>query len=414
MRVADTEIEGLPAWAEVSLDAVSANVVTMRSLLAPGTRLMAVVKGDGYGCGAVEVARAALESGADMLGVTHLAEGLELRRSGVDAPILLFRPLLSSEVGEALDYDLTVTVASLHDLKVLATALSGTGKVLKAHLKIETGLGRLGLRPGPELAEAATWLREYPEIQVEGVYSHLATAAWGSRSFAWRQFARLVRAAEQLQAAGFSGLVRHLCNSAATVRFPEMHLDMVRVGSGLYGPLAGLGRTRQGRTLDLRPAWQARCRVLEVYDVPAGTTVGYGRDYLVRRPTRLAVLPVGYADGFGVGPDPHPRGWFDFLLVVVKLFLVMFGRPAGPVKVWAGGRPVRVAGRVGMQLTVVDVGREETVRPGTVVNLGIRHTVAGPRLPRIYLRRGEVVGITAGGKILPTDTVKQTGSFCHR
>lgn len=392
----------MPAWAEVSLEAISANVATIRGLLAPGTRLMAVVKDDGYGCGAVEVARAALEAGADMLGVTHLEEGLELRRAGIAAPILLFRPLLAPEVKTAVDHGLTVTVASLHDLEVLGAALCGGAGAPKVHLKIETGLGRLGLRPGPELAAAATWLREHPEVEVEGVYSHLATAAWGAKGFARRQFARFVGALEQLQVAGFTGLVRHLCNSAATVRFPEMHLDMVRVGSALYGPLAGLSRTREGEPLGLQPAWQARCRVLEVSDVPAGTTVGYGRDYRVRRPTRLAVLPVGYAEGFGVGPDLRPRGWFDFLLVVAKLFLIALGRPVGPAKVWAGGRPVRIAGRVGMQLTVVDVGPDAAVRPGTVVSLGMRHTIAGPRLARVYVSRGAVVGVpAAGGENLP-------------
>lgn len=392
----EAEAEKLLAWAEVNLAAISANVATLRGLLAPGTRLMAVVKGDGYGCGAVEVARAALAAGTDMLGVTHLAEGLNLRQGGIAAPILLFRPLLASEVRLAVDYDLIATVASLHDLEVLAMAWPAGEEGLKVHLKIETGLGRLGLRPGPELAEATAWLREHSEIRVEGVYSHLATGAWGSRAFARRQLARLVQAADQLQAAGFTGLVRHLANSAATVRFPQMHLDMVRIGSGLYGPLAGLSRTREGKPLDLRPAWQVRCRVLEVYDVPAGTTVGYGRDCRVRRPTRLAVLPVGYADGFGVGPDVHPRGWFDFLLVVIKLFLVMWGRPAGPARVWASGRPMRVAGRVGMQLTVVDVGRDDTVCPGTVVNLGMRHTVAGPRLPRVYPSPTSTISLVPG------------------
>lgn len=378
-------IPEFPAWIEIDTDAIKHNCRQMQELVGPQVRVMAVVKADAYGCGAVEVARAVAEAGAAMLGVTHCQEAVVLREAGLTAPILVFRPLLPWEVEMAATYRLTCTLASLDDMEVIAAAKNHLAG-LQVHLKIETGLGRLGVRTGKELAEVGRRLRELPGVTLEGVYSHLATAAWGSRKFTYHQLRHFLEGVEQLAGLGFTGLTRHLAASAATVRFPEMRLDMVRIGSALYGQMPD--RIRDTACPPLEPVWRARCRVIAVHDAPPGITVGYGRDYRVQRPTQLAVLPVGYADGMGMGPLPRPRGWVDLLKLVGKLVLTMVGCSPGGLAMSIAGHPSRVAGRIGMQLTVVDAGRWPDVKAGAVAEFPLRHLAASPYLPRVYLCRG--------------------------
>ncbi|KKM10958.1 hypothetical protein SY88_10885 [Clostridiales bacterium PH28_bin88] len=372
-----------PRWVEIDTDAIAHNVRRVKNALQAGTRLMAVVKADAYGCGAPEVARAALAAGADMLGVTTLEEGLELRAGGVTAPVLMFAPLLSQEAGQAVRHRLTPSVSHPGVLPALAAAARERGEVVDIHLKVETGMGRTGLAP-EDIVPVALSLRGYPELRLEGVYTHFATAVYAD-SFVRTQFDRLQAALEDLKEAGIAVPVRHACNSAATFGFPEMQLDMVRVGTLLYGQYPGGGN--KGWGLDLKDPWRVKARILHLREAPAGTSVGYGRDHILKKSTRVAVIPLGYADGLTVSPLVRPKNTVDLFKILVKTVAAFWGY--GRAEVTVAGRVTPVIGRVGMQLSMVDVSHVPGVKLGDEVEAGLRRLNTNPRLPRVYLRSGQ-------------------------
>lgn len=367
----------LPAWVEVDTAALAHNLRQVRAILRPGVRLLAVVKNDGYGCGAPECARVFLAAGADWLGVATLEEGVELRRAGIDAPVLLLAPLLPGQEEAALAEGITPSVSSRRGAVALAKAARGT--VAGVHLEVETGLGRSGIPPG-ELPEVVSLLEG--RLRVEGIYTHFAAAA-SDTAYTALQYRRFREAAETLAAAGVKGALWHVANSAAVLRFPEMQLDMVRVGTLLYGQYP-VGRLP--RPLKLRNPWRVKARVLHLAELPAGSRVGYGGDHVLRRDTRLALLPVGHAHGLSLAPVTRPRGPADLLVRLGREVLAYLGRPPAALRASAGGVTVPLVGRVGMQFSLADVSKAPGLQVGDVVEVPLQRTVASPRLPRLYVR----------------------------
>lgn len=391
-----TELAG-PRWIAIEATALAHNLKAVKALLAPSTRLLAVVKADAYGAGAVEVARIFLDAGADYLGVTTLAEGLELRRAGIAAPVLLMGPLLPEELPAAITSGLTLTVSSRSGAEAIAAAAAATGHRARVHLKVETGLQRTGLEAAavaPLAREILTW----PGVELEGVYSHLAEAA--RPAAARRQMACFQQVLAELEEEHITIPLRHICNSTGLLTHPEMHLDMVRTGTLLYGQFP-YRAPRRG--LALEDPWQFKARILFIHDVAAGTPVGYGGDYVVKKATRLAVIPVGYADGFALTAVARPKNLNDLARYVVKTFLAYLGRGGGEgTAVFIGGRTAPVVGRVGMQLSMVDVGHLREVKVGEEVTVDLRRPTASTRLPRVYCREGRPYLVrTATGELLP-------------
>ncbi|NPV28765.1 MAG: alanine racemase [Firmicutes bacterium] len=371
-------------WIEVDLEAIAHNTAQVKGLLSPGVRLMAVVKGDGYGHGLVPAARAALARGADMLGVTHPEEGVVLREAGIAAPVLIFRPLLPGEEEIAAAYRLTVTLSDLQQAKRLAAAARKIGERIPMHVKIETGMGRTGFTPASFWSEVDELL-SLPELKWEGIYTHFSAAA-GDPSFTRRQFRVFREVVNTLAGRGIRIPLRHVCNSAALLLYPEMHLDLVRAGTLLYGQLpAGI----RSAPLSLRGTWSFWARVVHLQRLPRGATVGYGRTYRVRRDTVLAVLPVGYSDGFGLDVAPRPAGWWDLVKVLGKTAGAFLGFPWGAYYVKVNGKSAPVVGRLGMGLCCVDVGKIPEVCIGTPVLLPARRTVISSAVPRLYVKGGE-------------------------
>lgn len=366
-------------WVEVDLGAIAHNLEQVRSLLGPEVRLLAVVKADAYGHGLVQVSRVALARGASMLGVTHPEEGVILRDAGITAPILVFRPLLPGEEEIAIAYGLTPSVGSLEQAQRLADAASGACRTIPVHLKVETGMGRTGFRP-EALRREADGLFSLPQLQWEGIYTHFASAA-GDPGFTRSQFRLFMDVVQDLAEHGIFFPLRHVCNSAAALLYPEMHLDLVRIGTLLYGQFpAGIS----GEPLDLKDAWSFWARVVHLQHVRRGETVGYGRTYRVRRDTTLAVLPVGYSDGFGVDVTPRPAGVLDLLKVLVKTAGAYLGIPWGTQFVAINGRMAPVVGRVGMELSCVDVGKLPDIEVGVPVRLQARRTLIRSSVPRLF------------------------------
>ncbi len=279
------------AWVEVDLAAIQANVAQIRQYISPQCRLMAVVKADAYGHGALAVSRATLEAGANCLGVATLEEGIQLRQESVQGTIILLGAINTPE--EALEVQRWQLEPTLCTPKQVLTFAEAITQPLPVHLKIDTGMGRLGTH----WQDALSFVRlahSQPTLQVNSVYSHLATADEPNSCVLQEQHQRFQFVLKSLQLEGLAPPYVHLANSAATLADSALHYDMVRVGLLIYGlsPAEHLGSI-----LNLQPAMQVRARIVQVKTLPAGSGVSYGHHFHTQQPTRVATVAIGYADG---------------------------------------------------------------------------------------------------------------------
>ncbi len=293
--------EGLqdrPTVAEISLASISHNMGALRRRIGPGPEIMAVVKADAYGHGAVQVATTALTSGASWLGVALVEEGVALRKSGIIAPILVLGQLFSVQARRALRYGLSCTVSTYDFAEALSVAATQEGKKGKCHIKVDTGMGRLGVGP----RQAASFVKRVamlPNIEIEGIFTHFSGADLDDKSFAREQLSRFVDVLEALRKAGIEVQFRHAANSAACVDMPEAWLDLVRPGIIIYGlsPFSSARFQQVRKEMDLRPALSLKTRVCFVKRCPAGAPISYGGTYVTKEESVIATLPIGYADG---------------------------------------------------------------------------------------------------------------------
>ncbi len=314
------------AEVQIDLEAISSNI----ALLASGTsaQVMGVVKGDGYGHGAVESARAALAGGATWLGVCTLGEAFELRDAGLTAPAMAWLWMPGQPVQAAITREIDLGVSSIGHLTAVTAAASELGRPARIHLKIDTGLSRGGatLADWPALIEAAAKAQKEGLIEAIGVWSHFVYADEPGHETIDRQLATFHEGLEIAKRQGIEPQLRHIANSAATLTRPDTHFDLVRPGLAGYGlsPVAG-------DTFGLRPAMTAKAQAMLVKQVPPGQGVSYGHTYFTRSPSTVVLVPLGYADGV-------PR----------------HASSTGPVQI--NGRRYTVSGRVCMDQFVVDVG----------------------------------------------------------
>ena len=281
------------AWVEVSPAAIQANAKALCRHLGPSTQLMAVVKADGYGHGAETVARASLQGGATSLGVATLQEGLELRRAGLEAPVLLLSNVSEpDDLRTCLHWRLMPTLSSLRDGQLCNALAADSGRCFDVQLKIDTGMTRLGCSLN-EGHQTAAELQNLEHLNVAGIYSHLACADKPEDAMTSLQQERFVSMLSSLPQGG-DGIKRHLANSAGTLLSRELHHDLVRVGLALYGHAPA---SHLNNIIPLHPALAVRARVSLIREVPAGTGVSYGHQFITHRRTRLAVVGIGYADG---------------------------------------------------------------------------------------------------------------------
>jgi alanine racemase len=328
-------------WAEIDLNAYAHNIRELRRITNPAARLMAVVKANGYGHGAVETARTALQNGAAALGVARIQEAVQLREAGLEAPILIFgySPLESAET--LIDYELTQTVYSTRTAAALSHQAGRRGKKIKIHIKMDSGMGRLGLLLDngadsiPDKNPAAISLREVEaisrlaDLEVEGIFTHFATADSADKSYANRQLERFIIFLETLRREGLNIPIAHAANSGALIDMPDSHLDMVRPGIATYGlyPSDEVNKN----SIELIPVMTLKSRIIHLKKVPAGFSISYGSTFKTKGNTTIATVPVGYADGL------------NRLLSSAGHMLVH-------------GQKVPIVGRVCMDLTMIDVG----------------------------------------------------------
>ena len=323
------------AWAEVDLGAIGHNVETLKALTPSETLFMAVVKADGYGHGASEVAQAALAAGADRLGVATVDEGVRLRKAGITAPVQILSEPPASATPLLVRYGLRPALYSPEFAAALSRAGVAAGSAVPFHLKVNTGMNRVGV----DWADAGSFadsLRTLPGIALEGVFTHFATADIPGDWDFERQVERFASAVGDLRGRGMDPGIVHSANSPATILHPQTHLGMVRCGIALYG-LHPCDATRD--RIDLRPAMAIKARVSQVRRVPMGEGVSYGLTWRAASPTTIATLPLGYADGVRRGLS-------------------------GAMRVLLGGVECRQVGRICMDQFMVEIPRGVDVGMG--------------------------------------------------
>ena len=287
-----------PIWAEIDLSAIAYNVSELRRISSSAARFMAVVKANGYGHGAEAVARTALKNGADCLALARIDEAVALRTADIDAPMLVFGYTPPERAEDLLEHDLTQTVFSPEAARDLSDAAGALGRSVRVHLKVDTGMGRVGLLAvgGEDAFREAEDIIGLPGLDVEGIYTHFATADSADKKLARKQLSRFMAFTGALKKRGLAIPIRHAANSAAVIDMPESHLEMVRPGISLYG-LYPSDEVKKKR-IALRPAMTLKARIVQLKEVPEGYTISYGATYTAPAPTRIATIPVGYADGF--------------------------------------------------------------------------------------------------------------------
>jgi len=369
---------------EIDLDAVTHNIKTIRRIVAgKNSEIMAVVKANAYGHDAIEISRVALESGATWLGVGALEEGIILRKAGIEAPILVLGLTPEDQIDPLLFYDLVPTICDLQTVKALSQAAVKYKKNARIHIKIDTGMRRLGIKSEGAL-DFIKRVKKMNNIEIEGLYTHFAAADEEDKNYTKLQFAQYKRVVNELEKEDIHVPLKHMANSAAILDLPYTYLDIVRPGITIYGlfplPLAK-------RTIKLKPVAKFKTKIIFIKKVDGGESIGYGRAYTTTKETTVATLPVGYADGY-------PR-----LLSYTGEVLVK-------------GRRAPTIGRICMDLCMIDVtnipgvqvgeevvlwGRQEgknisveeiAEKTGTI-NYEIICMVDKPRVSKVFIKKGK-------------------------
>ena len=282
------------AWVEIDLGAIAHNYTEIRRHTRPDAKLCAVVKADAYGHGAIAVARKAIAAGAEYLAVATISEAMKLREAGFTTPLLILGLTKPDSSFDIVDADLTQTVCRLDLVQALSAEAVAQGKRVKVHLAVDTGLGRIGVHP----AEAAAFARAVtalPGIELEGIFSHFALADITDKTYTMEQIRRFQEACNAIEAEGIRIPIHHIAESAAILDLPDVHFDMVRAGILQYGLWPSDEVTRP---LNLRPAMKFCARIVYIKTIPPGTSIGYGRNFIAERESRIATISVGYADGY--------------------------------------------------------------------------------------------------------------------
>ncbi len=370
-------------WAEIDLDAVAENMREIRKITSSGTKIMGVVKADGYGHGFLEISKTILKSGADCLAVAVFEEALQLRKNGIDAPILILGAISPEYTDALVEYNITPAVISYDFAEELSRAAVRKGKTAEIHIKTDTGMSRIGFACSGEGIEEIIKISHLPNIKISGIFSHFACSDERDRAYTDMQFEKFRNVYETLEKKGLKIPVRHICNSAGIMMYPEYHLDMVRPGIIIYGfyPSADVDRS----ILPLKPAMTLKSKITMVKEAGAGVGISYGKTYITDKQTKLATVPVGYADGY-------PRSLSG------KAFMI------------CQNRRVRVLGRICMDQCIIDVTNVNNISTGDEVTIfGPENITAdtlaqwlgtisyeivcmiGRRVPRIYIKDGRVV-----------------------
>lgn len=377
------------AWAQVSLDAIASNLQQIRRMTRKEAQIMAVVKADAYGHGFLQVARTLLENGADAFAVAMLEEAKQLRSRGIDVPVLILGNTNRDLCEDLIDYGVMPTVFSYDMAKALSNMAVKKNKDAKLHIKLDTGMSRIGFlcdeKHAPDTIREIKRIASLPNLEIDGIFTHLSCADEDEGAYTRMQFERFMHICDSLQNEGVQIGKRHVCNSAALVLYPEMQLDMVRPGVILYG--LHPSSLTEGK-IELQSAMSLKARVTLVKRVEEKIGVSYGKEYITNPPDTLATIPIGYADGYS------------------RLL-------AGKAGMLWRGRRLPVVGRICMDQCMIDATNADNIEVDDIVTImgsdggacisasDLAHEMdtinyeivclIGKRIPRIYTSKGEVV-----------------------
>lgn len=372
--------------ADINLDAIAGNAEEIKKKLQPGVKLAAVIKADGYGHGAVPVAKTVYDT-ADWFAVSNIEEALELREAGIKKPILTLGYTAPLQLSEAIRNEITLTLCDRESAVEISEAAKTIGITAKVHIKVDTGMGRIGFPAEESAAAGVAEAVKLPFVEATGIYTHFARADESEREATDVQYRKFMKFISALEAYDVKTLLRHAQNSAAILMYPEYQLDMVRLGIGLYGMYPSDETISE--EISLSPAMEIKSHVAFVKTVPAGTGIGYNATYVTDRTRTIATVPVGYGDGY-------PRAMSNKGQVLIH------------------GKRAPIVGRVCMDQMMIDVTEVPEVKRGDMVTLmgiegqeqitaeeigSLSHSFhyemvcnVGKRIPRVYYKNGEAVG----------------------
>jgi alanine racemase len=376
------------AWAEVDLDALAHNMREVRRLAKKNALVTAVIKADGYGHGSKKIAQTLLDNGADRFAIAVVDEGIELRRAGFKVPILILGFTDKERAEEIISNDLESAVYSWDLAEAISKEAERQGKTAKVHVKIDSGMGRIGLQPNSDSVQLIKRISQLPNLVIEGIFTHFAVADATDKAYTEGQYEKFNWICNELEKENVKINVRHCGNSATIIDLPDMHMNMVRAGIILYG-LEPSDEVLLDR-IDLKQVMSLKVRISHVKEIEAGQSVSYGRKFIAEKKTKIASLPIGYADGYT---------------------RMLSGKAEALIK----GKKVPVVGRICMDQCMIDVTGIDNVNVGDEVvlfgkqdgnfihidelanKLGtINYEIVcmiGKRVPRVYIKDGKIVDV---------------------
>ncbi|MEY8304005.1 alanine racemase [Anaerosalibacter bizertensis] len=377
-----------PVWAEIDLDSLAHNIKEVRRITNKEAIVTAVVKANAYGHGSIEAAKVFLENGANRLAVATLSEAVELRRADIDAPILILGYTPDSQHKIAVENDIIEAIYTLESAEKLSQVAGNLNKKAKVHIKVDSGMGRIGFPPVDSSIDKIEKISKLPNLEIEGIFTHFAKADEVDKAYTGKQFKNYKWVIEKLKDKNIQIPIKHVSNSAATIDLPEYNLNMVRGGIMIYGlyPSDEVDKEK----VSLKPAMTLKAKISHLKEVPEGTGISYGQIFVTKRKSKIATIPIGYADGFT-------------RLLTSKAEVAIKGKRAP------------IVGKICMDQCMIDVTDIEDVKVGDEVVLfgdgtnGVPHIdevaeklgtinyeivcMVGRRVPRVYIKDGKIIKI---------------------
>lgn len=376
------------AWAEINLDNLAYNINQVRKHIKKDTLIMAVMKANGYGHGSKEIAKVFLENGASRLGVAILDEAIELRRANIQEPLMILGPTPRVQYEKIIENNLIQTIYSYDDAKILSDKALELDKTATIHIKIDSGMGRIGFLPNEKSIEEIINIWELPNLYLEGIYTHFSNADERDKSNVRGQFKKYIELVNILEEKGVNIKIKHVSNSASIIDLPEYNLDMVRPGIMLYGLYPSNEVNKE--TIRIKPVMTLKAKISNLKIVDKGVGISYGQIFKTESPSKIATLPIGYADGY------------------TRIL-------TGKAEVFIDGQRAKVVGKICMDQCMIDVTHIENVNIGDeivifgygkedypsvdeigeqigIINYEVVCTL-GRRVPRVYISNGEIISV---------------------
>lgn len=376
--------------AEIDLDAIGNNIREIRKRIKAETKLMAVVKADAYGHGAEEVSKVCLYNGADQLAVATCDEGVQIRQWSIQVPVLILGNTVEGQLETVINYSLTQAVFRYETAKLMSDIAVKLGKTALVHIKIDTGMSRIGFMPTDESIDEIEKIFRLPNLKVTGIFTHFATADEKDKTFTRVQYKKFRYVTDRLNEMGYSGFIRHCANSGAILDMPELQLDMVRAGIIIYGMYPSDQVTHP---VNLKPAMSLKSQISYVKDLEKNVSVGYGRTYFTTHKTKVATIPIGYADGYSRAFSNRSRVIVngEYAPVIGNVCMDQMMIDVSHIPDAEAGDSVIIMGSDGKNT----VSAEELAGIAGTINYEIVCNV-GKRVPRVYIKNGEIINTKKG------------------